>query len=103
MPEVVDFTIIGASVIGLAIAAELADGRRKTYLLEKNETFGQEQSSRNSEVIHCGILSRKGSLRAELCLEGNPLLYQLCEDYGVPYRRCGKIFVATSGSEVESL
>jgi len=103
MPEVVDVTIIGAGVIGLAIAAELADGKRKTYLLEKNETFGQEQSSRNSEVIHCGILSRKGSLRAELCLEGNRLLYELCENYGVPYRRCGKIFVATSDSEVESL
>jgi len=95
-----DITIIGAGVIGLAIASLVARGRREVYILEKNERSGQEQSSRNSEVVHAGIYYDRGSLKAKLCLEGNGLLYELCEKNGVACKKCGKIIVATN--EVES-
>ena len=95
-----DITIIGAGVIGLAIASLVARGRREVYILEKNERSGQEQSSRNSEVVHAGIYYDRGSLKAKLCLEGNGLLYELCEKNRVAYKKCGKIIVATN--EVES-
>ena len=78
-----DITIIGAGVIGLAIASHVAREDREVYVLEKNETFGQEQSSRNSEVIHAGIYYDRDSLKARLCLEGNGLLYELCEKNGI--------------------
>ena len=78
-----DIVIVGAGVVGLAIAAEVAKEGREVYLLEKNETFGQEQSSRNSEVIHAGIYYEKDSLKAKLCLEGSSLLYELCEENGI--------------------
>ena len=95
-----DITIIGAGVVGLAIASQVARKGREVYILEKNERFGQEQSSRNSEVIHAGIYYDRDSLKAKLCLEGNGLLYELCEKNGVACKKCGKIIVATN--EVES-
>jgi L-2-hydroxyglutarate oxidase LhgO len=67
-----------AGVIGLAIASQVAREGREVYVLEKNETFGQEASSRNSEVIHSGIYYPKDSLKAKTCVEGNALLYELC-------------------------
>ena len=70
-----DIAIVGAGVVGLAIASEVAKEHRDVYLLEKNESFGQEQSSRNSEVIHAGIYYEKDSLKTKMCLEGNGLLY----------------------------
>ncbi len=106
MAHRVDITIIGAGVVGLAVASMVAKGRREVYLLEKNEKFGQEQSSRNSEVIHAGIYYDRGSLKAKLCLEGNSLLYELCEKNGIACRKCGKIIVATNeleSSELEKL
>jgi len=87
-------------VVGLAIASQVARKGREVYILEKNERFGQEQSSRNSEVIHAGIYYGKDSLKVKLCLEGNGLLYELCEKNGVACKKCGKIIVATN--EVES-
>ena len=63
-------TIIGAGVVGLAIASQVAKGGEEVYILEKNETFGQEQSSRNSEVIHAGIYYERDSLKTKMCLEG---------------------------------
>ena len=98
-----DVVIVGAGVVGLAIASEVAREGREVYLLEKNETFGQEQSSRNSEVIHAGIYYERDSLKAKLCLEGGSLLYQLCEKNGIAYRKCGKIIVATNDVEAEEL
>jgi L-2-hydroxyglutarate oxidase LhgO len=71
--------------------------------LEKNETFGRETSSRNSGVIHAGIYYPEGTLKAGLCVEGNRLLYELCQRYGVGHRRLGKLIVATSDEEVEQL
>ena len=98
-----DIIIIGAGVIGLAIASQVAREGREVYVLEKNETFGQEQSSRNSEVLHAGIYYQKDSLKTKLCLEGNALLYQICEKNGLAYQKCGKIMVANDGAEVEEL
>ena len=99
MQNEVDITIIGAGVIGLAIASELARPGLKVYILEKNESFGLEQSSRNSEVIHAGIYYERDSLKARLCLEGNALLYQLCAQNGIGHVHCGKLMIATDKNE----
>lgn len=98
-----DITIVGAGVIGLAVASQVAGKGREVYLLEKNESFGQEQSTRNSQVIHAGIYYEKDSLKARLCRESNRLLYQICEQNGIAYRKCGKIMVATNDAEVQAL
>ncbi len=98
-----DIVIIGAGVVGLAIASEVTRQGREVYILEKNEIFGQEQSSRNSEVIHAGIYYEKDSLKTRTCLEGNALLYELCERNGIAYHKCGKIIVATNALEAEEL
>ena len=96
-------TIIGAGVIGLAVAAQVAGKNREVYILEKNDTFGKETSSRNSEVIHAGIYYPEGSLKAETCVVGNALLYELCKRYGIGYRKTGKLIVATEAGEVGKL
>ena len=98
-----DITIIGAGINGLAIASEVAREGRDVYILERNEAFGQEQSSRNSEVIHAGIYYEQDSLKTKLCMEGNRLLYELCEKNGIPHINCGKIIVATSEAEAEEM
>ncbi len=103
MPDAIEIAIIGAGVVGLAIASELAEAGREVYVLEKNETFGQEQSSRSSEVVHSGVLTRKDTLRSALCLEGNRLLYEISKKYGLPCRRCGKLFIAARDAELDSL
>jgi L-2-hydroxyglutarate oxidase LhgO len=99
----VDITIIGAGVVGLAIASELASSGKEILLLEKNATFGAEQSSRNSEVIHAGIYYDRGSLKARFSVEGNRLLYSLCEKSGIAFRKCGKIMISTNAAEDEKL
>jgi L-2-hydroxyglutarate oxidase LhgO len=99
----VKVTIIGAGVVGLAIAAELSGEINDVVVLERNGAFGQETSSRNSEVIHSGIYYPAGSLKTRLCVEGSRLLYRLCERYSVPYKRLGKLIVAKDLPEVKSL
>ena len=102
--EKVDITIIGAGVVGLAIAYELSQNTKKDILLvERHESFGKETSSRNSEVIHSGIYYPHDSLKAKLCVEGKNLLYEFCEKYNVPYKKCGKLIVAVDESELENL
>jgi len=96
-------TIVGAGVIGLAVAAQVAGRGREVYILEKNDTFGQETSSRNSETIHAGIYYPEGSLKAETCIAGNALIYELCERQGIPYRKTGKLIVAAKAEEAEKL
>jgi L-2-hydroxyglutarate oxidase LhgO len=98
-----DITIIGAGVVGLAVAEELSRRFKNVLLLEKNESHGQETSSRNSEVIHAGIYYPKGSLKASLCVEGRKLLYETCEKRDIPFRRTGKLIVATKPEEEEAL
>jgi L-2-hydroxyglutarate oxidase LhgO len=95
-----EIAIIGAGVVGLAVAEKLSGLNSDVFLIEKHNTFGQETSSRNSEVIHAGIYYPEGSLKARLCVEGKVLLYEFCERYGIPFRRCGKLIVATSPEEV---
>jgi len=97
----VDIAIIGAGVVGLAIAAELAPAG--VFVFEKNGSFGLEASSRHSEVVHAGIPYPEGSLKARLCVEGNALLYEFCEKHGVGCKRLGKIFSAVEEDEMEGL
>jgi L-2-hydroxyglutarate oxidase LhgO len=95
-----EITIIGAGVIGLAIAEELSKEHNDLFIIEKHASFGQETSSRNSEVIHAGIYYAKGSLKSRLCVEGKSLLYEYCRKYDVPFNNCGKLIVATSEDEI---
>jgi len=97
--EKVDIVIIGAGVVGLAIASKLARKNRALYVIERHDSFGRETSSRNSEVIHAGIYYPQGSLKARLCVEGNRLLYDICEKYNIPHKRIGKFIVATNNIE----
>ena len=103
MQHIADITIIGAGVVGLAIAAQVASKDRQVYVLERNETFGQEISSRHSGVIHSGIYYPEGTLKAKLCVAGNHILYQLCPRNGIGYKRLGKLIVATSDEEAGEL
>lgn len=96
-------TIIGAGVVGLAVAAELSASRKGVVILERNPAFGQETSSRNSEVIHAGIYYAADSLKARLCVEGRRRLYDLCAQRRIPHRRCGKLIVATQADEEAAL
>lgn len=101
--EKADITIIGAGVIGLAIAAELARPDRNVFILEKNPAHGGGISSRLSEVIHAGLYYPEGSLKASLCVTGNRLLYEIAGRYGVPHRKTGKLVVATNSAEVDEI
>lgn len=96
-------TIIGAGVVGLAIAAKLSEECNSVFVIERNKLFGQETSSRNSEVIHAGIYYPQGSLKALLCVEGKKLLYKFCNEFEIPYKNCGKLIVATSENEIPIL
>jgi L-2-hydroxyglutarate oxidase LhgO len=102
MPDV-EVTIIGAGVVGLAIAARLARQSRSIVVLERNERYGMETSSRNSEVIHAGIYYAPGSLKAHLCVEGRDELYTLCRLHGITHRKCTKIITATNEAELTKL
>jgi len=96
-----EITIIGAGVIGLAIAEKVSEENKNVYLMEKHLAFGQETSSRNSEVIHAGIYYTKDSLKAKLCIEGKRLLYDYCRKFDVPFNNCGKLIVATTEEEIK--
>jgi len=98
-----NITVIGAGVVGLSIAEELSAKYKRVLLIEKNDGFGQETSSRNSEVIHAGIYYPHGFLKASFCTEGNRLLYDLCRDRNIPHKRLGKLIVATNDEECERL
>jgi L-2-hydroxyglutarate oxidase LhgO len=95
-----EITIIGAGVIGLAIAEKVSEKFRNIFVIEKYSTFGQETSSRNSEVIHAGIYYPNGSLKAKFCVEGKTLLYDYCRRYEIPFKNCGKLIVATNEKEI---
>jgi len=98
-----DVVVIGAGVVGLACARELAARGRSVVLLERHERFGVETSSRNSEVVHAGIYYPAGSLKATLCARGNASLYAWCASHDVPHRRVGKLIVATEPAEEPKL
>ncbi len=98
-----DVTIIGAGIIGLSIAAKLANNKNNLVVLERNDSFGQETSSRNSEVIHAGIYYPKDSLKAKMCVEGNHMLYDLCRKYKISHKKLGKLIIANTSSEINQL
>ena len=98
-----DCAVIGAGVVGLAVARELALQGREVIVLESESAIGTGTSSRNSEVIHAGIYYPQGSLKAQLCVEGKQRLYAYAEERGLPHRRCGKLIVATSQAQVGQL
>lgn len=95
--------IIGAGVIGLACAAQMARGGNSVMLVEQECRIGEHTSSRNSEVIHASIYYPPGSLKARLCMEGRDLLYDWCQAHGVSHRRIGKLLVAVTEAEVAAL
>lgn len=99
----VDIVVIGAGVVGLAIAARLSASGRDVILLEKNDSFGRETSSRNSEVIHAGLQYPPGSLKARLCVPGNRMLYEICARHGIPHRNTGKLVIAVEEDEEAGL
>src|SRR5579862_2834136 len=97
--ESVDCVVIGAGVVGLAVARALALAGREVIVLDAAEGIGTETSSRNSEVIHAGIYYPANSLMARFCVEGRRRLYPYCVEHGVPHRNCGKLIVATNAQE----
>jgi len=99
----VETIVVGAGVVGLAIARALADAGHEVMVLEQHELIGSETSSRNSEVIHAGIYYPPGSLRAVLCVRGKELLYRFCVENSVAHARCGKLIVATHESQLSKL
>jgi L-2-hydroxyglutarate oxidase LhgO len=98
-----DCVVVGAGVVGLAVAREMALQGHETVLLEREASFGTISSSRNSEVIHAGIYYPKDSLKAKLCVEGNRMLYEYCRDHQVGTQRYGKLIVASDPQQVDDL
>ena len=103
MTERVDVVVIGAGVVGLAVARCLALAGREVLVLERHDAIGTETSSRNSEVIHAGIYYPTGSNKARLCVRGKHLLYAYCAKAGVPHANCGKVIVAVRDDDVSRL
>lgn len=101
--EKVYITIVGAGVVGLAVAVELSKSYKDIFIIEKNSSFGQETSSRNSEVIHAGIYYPGDSLKTKTCIEGKELLYKFCLKNNIQYKRIGKLIVAIDKNEVKDL
>ena len=99
----VDTIIVGAGVVGLAIAERLSRKDANIVVVETHDGFGRETSSRNSEVIHAGIYYPETSLKAQLCVEGNRLLSDLCRRVGIPYRKTGKIVVSNHEQETKAV
>jgi L-2-hydroxyglutarate oxidase LhgO len=101
MPHIqkTETVIIGAGVVGLAVARQLALGGQQVVLLEREGLIGTQLSSHNSEVIHAGLYYPKGSLKTQTCLRGNALLYDYCRSHNIAHHRCGKLIVANGGQQ----
>ena len=95
--------IIGAGVVGLGVAKALSEKKIDICVLEKNNTFGQETSSRNSEVIHSGIYYPKNSLKSKLSKQGNSLLYEYCNRKKINFEKCGKLIIGLSQDDLIKL
>ena len=97
------YTIIGAGIVGLAISERLSRYDNNILVIEKEKKFGLHTSSRNSEVIHSGFYYPHNSLKAILCVNGNKLIYDFCNKYNIPHKRCGKLIVANTKKDIEKL
>lgn len=98
-----DCVVVGAGVIGLAIARALAQDGRDVIIMEAKNAIGTETSSRNSEVIHAGIYYSQDSLKSRACVQGRQLLYDYCQSHGVPFRQSGKLIVASTEIQKQEL
>ncbi|MBU0468845.1 MAG: NAD(P)/FAD-dependent oxidoreductase [Candidatus Omnitrophica bacterium] len=96
-------TIIGAGIVGLASSYLLSKNQKDIMVLEKQHSFGQDTSSRNSEVIHAGLYYPKNSLKSLMCLRGKELLYQLCQENNIGHRKTGKMLVASQKDEIQKI
>ena len=103
MTDRVDCVVIGAGVVGLAVARACALVGLETLALEAESTIGTATSARNSEVIHAGLYYPRGSLKARLCVQGRQALYDYCASHGVAHQRCGKLIVATRDEQIGAL
>ena len=101
--EQIDCVVIGAGVVGLAVARKLAEDGREVLVLEAENAIGTQTSARNSEVVHAGIYYPSSSLKAALCYPGKEALYRYCSDRGVPHKRCGKLIVASDDNQLSGL
>src|SRR5574337_2005573 len=101
--ERIDCLVVGAGVVGLAVARALAIAGREVVIAERHGRIGTETSARNSGVIHAGLYYPAGSLKARLCRRGRDLLYAFCAEHGVTHRRCGKLIVATASGQFPAL
>lgn len=99
----VDCVVVGAGVVGLAVARACAMAGHETILLEAESAIGTATSSRNSEVVHAGIYYPAGSLKARFCVQGRQALYAYCESHAVPHWHCGKLIVATDEGQIDNL
>ena len=103
MVSSVECVVVGAGVIGLAVARALAVAGRDVLVLDKNQQIGMETSSRNSEVIHAGIYYAQDSFKARLCVEGRDKLYRFCASHGVAHKKTGKLIVASDKAQLAAL
>ena len=97
------YTIIGAGIIGLAISEKLSQYDDNILVVEKEKKFGLHTSSRNSEVIHSGFYYPENSLKSILCVKGNQLMYDFCDRYNIPYKKCGKLIIANTKEDIQKL
>ncbi|MCK4715473.1 MAG: FAD-dependent oxidoreductase, partial [Candidatus Marinimicrobia bacterium] len=103
MMKKADIVVIGAGVVGLAITHRLSTIGKKIILLERHNTFGQDASTRNSEVIHGGMYYPTTSLKACLCVEGNRMLYEICSKNGIACKKTGKLIIANTDDEIKNV
>src|ERR1700730_2199415 len=103
MTDEVECAVVGAGVVGLAVARALAAAGREVVVLEAADRPGTETSARNSEVIHAGLYYPKDSLKARLCVRGRELLYRYCAERGIAHRRIGKLVVAVEPAQLPAL
>ena len=101
--ERIDYAVVGAGVVGLAIARALAAAGREVVVLESQDAIGSGISSRNSEVIHAGMYYASGSLKARFCVAGNAILQSFAAHHDLPFRMVGKLIVAVDADEEKRL
>ena len=100
-----DLAVVGAGIVGLAVAREVLRRRpgSRIIVIDKQDSVGRHQTGHNSGVIHSGVYYKPGSLKARLCVQGARLMYEFCDEHGIPYERCGKLIVALREDELPRL